>query len=131
MARSLDKLNQNKHTTKSKGRTMDDEQESDRALVVWRSSIYYLLLATVMACQPASIGSQFFKESFATKEGYDGAVNRLENYPLDEQWQIFLYANQVVHPPFTDMAIPIAKRGKPALDYILEQLEQPNHEFDF
>jgi hypothetical protein len=89
-----------------------------------------LLFVSITACQPAPIGSQFLKEVFAAKEGYDGAINRLESYPLEEQWQIFLYANQGTHPPLPGLALPIAKQGKPALDYILEQLEQPNHELD-
>jgi len=58
-------------------------------------------------------------------------MERLEAYSLEEQWRIFLYGNQVIHPPVTGLALPIAKQGKPALDYILQQLEHSQNDLDF
>lgn len=92
---------------------------------MWRVFLCCLLLVATTSCQAESVGKQFFREGFVSR------TERLEVYPLGDQWQIFLYANQVVHPPLTDMALPIAKQGKPALDYILQQLEHPKHELDF
>ena len=84
-----------------------------------------MLLATATACNGNSIEKQFFRDDIRTR------MERLETYPLEQQWRIFLYGNQVVHPPNKTLALPIAKQGKPALDYILEQLEQPQHELDY
>lgn len=92
---------------------------------MWRALICCMLLAAITACQAGPIGKQFFKDGFVARE------ERLEAYPLEQQWQIFLYANQVIHPPLTGMALPIAKQGKPALDYILQQLEKSVNEADF
>lgn len=92
---------------------------------MWRVALCIFLLTLTTACQETSVGKRFFKEGFVARD------ERLEAYPLEDQWRIFLYANQVVHPPLKDMALPIAKKGKPALDYILEQLEQPNGDLDF
>lgn len=92
---------------------------------MWRVFLCSLLLVAVTSCQANSIGKNFFKD------GYVARVERLEAYPLEEQWPIFLYANQVVHPPLKDMALPIAKQGKSALNYIIEQLENPEHELDY
>jgi len=92
---------------------------------MWRIFLCGLLLVTAASCQANSVGKEFFKD------GYVARAERLEAYPLEEQWSIFLYANQEVHPPLKDMALPIAKQGKRAANYILEQLEQPRHELDF
>lgn len=94
-------------------------------LTVWRGFLCGLLLIAVASCQANSVGKKFFKD------GYAARVERLGTYPLEEQWSIFLYANQEVHPPLKDMALPIAKQGKSAVDYIFDQLVQPRHELDF
>ena len=49
-------------------------------------------------------------------------MKKWKDYPLDEQFKIFLYGNQEIHPSLTGLAEPIARRGKSALDYILEQI---------
>jgi hypothetical protein len=94
-------------------------------LIMWRRLLCCLLLIAFASCHAESVEKQFFKEGFVSR------VERLERYSLEDQWRIFLYGNQVVHPPLTDLALPLAERGKPALDYILQQLEQSKSDLDF
>ncbi len=84
---------------------------------------FFLLLTS--ACHAESVERQFFSGDIPTR------MERLTTYPLEQQWRIFRYGNQVIHPPTTGLALPIAKQGKPALDYILKQLEQSQDDLDF
>lgn len=88
--------------------------------VLW--CVIWLLTAD---CSAQGIESQFFAEGFQSR------TERLERYPLDQQYKIFLYGNQIVHPPLTDLAIPIAKRGQTALDYILKELDHSQNDLDY
>lgn len=88
-------------------------------------AICCLIFFFAASCFGADIGAQFFEGGFSKR------VERLEKYPLDQQYKIFLYGNQVVHPPLTDLAIPLAKRGKPALDYILNELDHSKNDLEF
>ncbi|UVT16494.1 MAG: hypothetical protein H8K04_02705 [Nitrospira sp.] len=76
-------------------------------------------------CSAQDIGAQFFAE------GFESRIERLEKYPLDQQYKIFLYGNQIVHPPLTGLALPRAKRGQPALEFILEKLDHSRNDLDF
>lgn len=84
-----------------------------------------LLLIAPTACLSEPVERQFFKGDIPSR------IERLEAFPLDQQWNIFRYGNQVIHPPATSLALPIAKRGKPAVVYILGQLEQSENDLDF
>lgn len=87
-----------------------------------------LLLCLVLflpACFASDITSEFFAGDISSR------VERLEKYPLDQQYKIFSYGNQVIHPPATGLAMPLAKRGKPALDYILNELDHSENDLDF
>lgn len=92
---------------------------------MWRALLCCLLVIVSTSCRAESVEKQFFRGDIPTR------MERLEAHSLEQQWQIFLYGNQVIHPPTTGLALPIAKQGKPALDYILKQLEHPKHELDF
>jgi hypothetical protein len=92
---------------------------------MWRASIFCLLLVTTTSCQADSIEERFFEGDILTR------LERLETYPLEQQWRIFLYGNQVIHPPITGLALPVAKQGKAALTYILRQTEQSQNDLDF
>src|SRR3569832_766133 len=94
-------------------------------LIMWRMFLYFLFVIASTSCRAESVERQFFKGDTLTR------LERLETYSLKEQWQIFLYGNQVIHPPATGLALPIARRGKPALEYILQQLEKSENDLDF
>ena len=78
----------------------------------------------LVSCNEKSIEAEFFYNE-------RNRINReveLEKYPLEQQYRIFKYGNQVIHPPQKSLARVVAKRGKPALDYVLEQVR--NHQDD-
>lgn len=77
------------------------------------------------ACFSQDIESQFFADGFKSR------LERLEKYPLAQQYSIFLYGNQTIHPPLTDLAIPIARQGQPALEFILGKLDHSENDLDF
>jgi len=83
-----------------------------------------LIILLLISCNHESMESEFFDwETF----DYD----KLYNYSLEDQFKIFIYGNQTIHPSMTDLAIPIAKRGKPALDYVLNQIRESNDDLDY
>ncbi|MGJ4951449.1 hypothetical protein [Bradyrhizobium sp. HKCCYLS20291] len=52
-------------------------------------------------------------------------------YPLDKQWRLFKYANQVVHPPMTGLSSVLARGGEPMLRLILASLETTDNDLDY
>ena len=60
----------------------------------------------------------------------DTRLQRMEQLPLARQWQIYLYGQQAIHPPLMHLAIPLARQGKVAADYVLEQLPTSRNDTD-
>lgn len=85
-------------------------------------AIYFVF---VTVCFGQDIESKFFAD------GFESRTERLEKYPLAQQYRIFLYGNQTIHPPLTDLAIPIAKRGQTALEFVLGELDHSQNDLDF
>lgn len=85
-------------------------------LSVYRIFCSFLLLVITVCpeCSASTIEMEFFRGEIPTR------LERLENYSLEDQWRIFLYGNQVVHPPVKGLALPVARQGRIALEYILE-----------
>ena len=79
---------------------------------------------------PKSEGAKFY-EIFHKRGDYSGRSVELEKYPLEQQYEIFLYGMQKVHPPDTGLASAIAKRGKPALDYVLRMVAASDKVLDY
>lgn len=79
---------------------------------------------------PKSEGAKFY-EIFHERGDYGGRSAELEKYPLEQQYEIFLYGMQKVHPPDTGLASAIAKRGKPGLNYVLRQVATSNRDMDY
>ena len=50
-------------------------------------------------------------------------IDRVRQYPLEDQYRIFRYGNDVVEPPILDLAKPIAERGATAVPFLLKQLD--------
>jgi hypothetical protein len=75
----------------------------------------FCLLALAGACHNHEFERQFFSR-------LDNRVERSRQLTLEEQYRIFRYGNDVMHPPFMDLADPIAERGAAAVPFLLEQL---------
>ena len=50
-------------------------------------------------------------------------LERLRQYCLENQYKIFRYGNDVVEPPLTDLANPIAERGAESVPFLLNRLD--------
>jgi hypothetical protein len=74
-------------------------------------------LITVVACQTRDFERRFFKQPLETR------VERSRQLSLEEQYKVFRYGNDVVHPPLMDLADPIAERGRAAVAFLLSQLD--------
>lgn len=92
---------------------------------MFKMKLLMLIAAIASACSVGAMEKEFFKGDPQTR------VERLRGYSLDEQWRIFVYGNQVVHPPIRELAIPIAERGKEALRFILRELEDSRGDLNF
>ena len=85
------------------------------------------LVSFIMAtgCETPTIERSFFREDIMTRN------QRLTTYPMLEQWKIFLYGNQIIHPPVTGLAEPLAQQGEPMLRFILKELESSRNDLDY
>jgi len=87
--------------------------------------LFVLLLALFTGCIYASAPKEFFVGDVATRS------ERLSKYSNSEQWEIYLYASQVIHPPATGLASVLAKKGEPMFRYILERLDASDNDLDY
>lgn len=55
-------------------------------------------------------------------------IKQFKNYSLDEQYELFLFGNQVVHPPATYLATPFAKQGPVIVPFLKTKLESAQKE---
>jgi hypothetical protein len=74
------------------------------------------VLLTSFACQTRDFERSVFSHSLGTR------VERLRQLPLEQQYKVFRYGNDVIHPPLMDLADPIAERGAAAVPFLLKQL---------
>lgn len=75
-----------------------------------------LLCVIPAGCTDHALEREFFRRPLDTR------VERLRHYSLEDQYRIFRYGNDVVHPPLTNLAIPIAERGVVAVPFLMAQL---------
>lgn len=94
-----------------------------RPLAVRVAAIFSL--ASLAACTTLGPGELFFRGEIATRN------DRLATYPMAQQWEIFRYGNQRIHPPTTGLAAVLARGGKPMADYVVSQVEGSERELDY
>ena len=76
-----------------------------------------IVCALLLGCEDHALEKEFFRKPLNNR------LERLRQYTLKEQFRIFRYGNDVVEPPLTDLAKPIAERGPDAVPFLLERLE--------
>lgn len=79
---------------------------------------------------PKSEGAKFY-QIFHERGSWAGTSEELEKYPLEQQYEIFVYGMQKVHPPDSELANAIAKHGKPAMDYVLSMVAASGKDMDY
>ena len=79
---------------------------------------------------PHSEGRELYRDIFRRGNPAD-AIEELEKHSLEQQYQVFLFGMHRVHPPDHEPAYAIAKRGKPALDYVLRRVAALDTDYDY
>lgn len=57
---------------------------------------------------------------------WEKAKSNIAKTSIQDQYQIYLYAVQSIHPPMLRYADPIAEKGKLAIPFLVEQLKSSN-----
>jgi hypothetical protein len=82
-------------------------------------TLIFLVVPTLYGCT-----SWFYPMEAAYFKKYPaGDLTVLDEYSLEEQYKIYRYGNDVVHPPLIYLADAIAKRGNSAVPFLLKKLE--------
>jgi hypothetical protein len=78
---------------------------------------------TLLGCDGHRLERECFRQPLADR------LERLRARSLDDQYRIFRYGNDVIEPPLTDLANPIAERGKAAIPFLLARLMVDTDDF--
>lgn len=89
------------------------------------------LASLLMACVWTQSEGRKLYRTYMDEGGYRERAAVLETYSLEQQYEIFLYGMQRVHPPDTEPADTIAKRGKQALEYVLRMVAASDKVMDY
>jgi len=76
------------------------------------------IVTIVSGCANHTFEREFLEQHSAATRG-----EVLRAYSLEDQYRIFRYGNDVVHPPLLTLADPIAERGKEAIPFLKAHLE--------
>jgi hypothetical protein len=67
--------------------------------------------------KPSKMVSDFFHVTLSEQ------VGQFKNYSLDEQYELYIFGNQVVHPAASYLARPFAEQGPVIVPFLKEKLE--------
>ncbi|MXY06589.1 MAG: hypothetical protein F4169_19975 [Gammaproteobacteria bacterium] len=95
---------------------------------LWCLPVVALLLNACIGSN--SEGAKLYRALYK-HAGPQSWVEELENYPLEQQYEVFLHGMHRVHPPDSRAARAIAKRGKPAVDYVLRMVAASGEDWDY
>lgn len=83
---------------------------------------YLFLVFLLQACVLQS-GYSYFAKDFFNSTNPKEWVNRMQSLSLEDQYRIYVYGMQVMHPPFFELAKPIAVRGRQAVPFLISKLD--------
>jgi hypothetical protein len=81
-----------------------------------------LCAGLTVACPIDACDSRYRMERSFFGEPVPTRVERLRRYALPDQYRIFRYGMDRREPPNSELADPIAERGKAAVQFLLDQL---------
>lgn len=55
-------------------------------------------------------------------------IEKFKNYSLEEQYELFLFGNQVVHPPAIYLSRPFAEQGSSIIPFLKAKIEATDKE---
>jgi hypothetical protein len=93
------------------------------------SKIILALIVLLVGCtsnaggvQPSKMVSDFYHLSTSEQ------MRKFENHTLDEQYELYIFGNKVVHPPATYLAEPFARQGAKVVPFLSEKLKAEKDE---
>lgn len=84
--------------------------------IITRRLIWILVCLSMVGCDEHRLERNFFRQPPETR------LIRFRQYPLEDQYKIFRYGNDVVEPPALGLASPIAERGVQVVPFLLSHL---------
>ena len=99
-----------------------------------RPGVLWWLLGMLLlsACVGSnSEGAKLYRALLREHRDHRSWVEELGKYPVEQQYEVFLHGMYRVHPPDRQAADAIAKRGKPAMDYVLRMVAASGEDLDY
>jgi len=72
--------------------------------------------------KPSKMASDFFRMPISEQ------AKQFKNHSLDEQYELFIFGNQVVHPPATHLASSFAEQGPLIVPFLKSKLKATQEE---
>ena len=73
---------------------------------------------------PSKMVSDFYRNYISASE----RIRQFKNYNLEEQYELFIFGNQVIHPPATYLDSPFAEQGPIVVPFLKMKLEATENE---
>ena len=93
------------------------------------SKIIFTVLLLLCGCvsnasdvQPNKMVSDFYRLSMSEQ------MRQFSDHTLDEQYELYIFGNKVVHPPATYLAEPFARRGANVVPFLKAKLKAETEE---
>lgn len=93
-----------------------------------KETIIYFLAIFANSCTPQSTTTKF-AEDFLYSTPPKERESRMKLYSLDDQYKIYIYGMQEIHPPLR-LTRPIAQRGQEAIPFLLSKITSTNNDQD-
>jgi hypothetical protein len=71
-------------------------------------------MTNACATQPNQFVEEFYRKNISTSD----QINQFKNYTIEEQYELYKFGNQVVHPPAIYLASVFAQQGAVIVPYI-------------
>lgn len=92
--------------------------------------IYSLFLCILFGCVSYGADVKFNKltRDFFNNSTTDEQERQFSKYSIEEQYDLFIFGNQVVHPPATYLARQFAKQGPAVVPFLKNKLKAAQEE---
>ncbi len=84
--------------------------------------LFFLIAAITQSCIFKSADSKLAEDFFHDISPLDWEKS-MERYSLEDQYKIYIYGMQVIHPPLLELSKPFAKQGQKVIPFLISKLE--------
>jgi len=95
-----------------------------RKLIMVYSCLFFLMGCVPHSAdvKPTKVSVDFFKLSISER------IKQFKNHTLEDQYELYLVGNQIVHPPAIYLAEPFAEQGPIVVPFLKKKLEVAKEE---